>query len=565
MAKELQRAIVREKIDHIAESHGLPPDQAHLRLVFALTTGESYGDLDPEDIVDGGGDRQLDIVTIDDSSDDHLVTVTVIQASVAESMSSNKLQLMGGGLDWLLAEPKDRYLTLTNVALREKIKDFRSVRREVGAHNVAINCYFATLGDAEDLSDEFLQELERVRDRFRGGHGDFNFQILGVSELTELMRSQDPRQAPVNERIEIIYSVNQPSVLKHTAQGAHGLVCTVKAGKISEIVNAHTNIFEKNLRRFLQYKGSVNQAIRATCTSEDESQYFWFLNNGITIICDRVDLNLDPDHPYVEVQNLQIINGCQTSSTLARCLQEGVLREDTRVLVKIFQSEDPDLIPKVILGTNSQNKITSRDLKANDNVQETLQQAFQEKFGLYVERRANEYANLGRDRRSKIVSNEKIGQASLGLLHKRPSDARRRKYKIWGDDYNRVFNENTLPQAYLLAFRIVEMCNAWKRIVFSDYENDLLRRVLANGVYHVSRGAAFMWRQHDAWHDEEELSRQIVDLSDDPQMLDEFFVSSLEAIAEIIRGDASFAADDSAALKSSRLDDEFTRKLHRDV
>ena len=61
----------------------------------------------------------------------------------------------------------------------------------------------------------------------------------------------------------------------------------------------------------------MNSDIAATSSNVNESFMFWFFNNGITIVCDGCDIVDNADNPHMKLKNLQIVNGCQTSMTLA--------------------------------------------------------------------------------------------------------------------------------------------------------------------------------------------------------------------------------------------------------
>ena len=155
-------------------------------------------------------------------------------------------------------------------------------------------------------------------------------------------------------------------------------MCTTTAKEIGRIVNDDSigSIFDSNIRRFLGTRGAVNTDIKATCTSPQSSYLFWFLNNGLTAVCDGFDAVTDPDAPLIKVQNIQIVNGCQTASTLALAEREGGLTPDTRLLFKLYATNDPKLISQIVLTTNNQNKINSRDLRANDTVQMDMEAGF---------------------------------------------------------------------------------------------------------------------------------------------------------------------------------------------
>ena len=197
-------------------------------------------------------------------------------------------------------------------------------------------------------------------------------------------------------------------MIKYQTHGLKGLICTTYASEIARIVNEDDKgfIFDLNIRKYLGNLGAVNKDIKETCSNEDTSYLFWFLNNGITIVCDNVDPVNDPDDAHVKIENMQIVNGCQTSTSLAIAQSSGILQDDTKVIIKIFETSDLDLVDKVVLTTNNQNKITNRNLRANDKIQRDLERAFRI-YDYYYERKPRQYENIN-TLKYKIAPNELI-------------------------------------------------------------------------------------------------------------------------------------------------------------
>lgn len=240
-------------------------------------------------------------------------------------------------------------------------------------------------------------------------------------------------------------------MINYRADELRGLVCTVSAHEIARLVNDDPSgsVFDLNLRKFLGGRGAVNKDIMETCTSPESAHEFWFLNNGITIVCDAFDPNLDPDDPRVKLKNLQIVNGCQTATTLATAQREGELRPDVRVMTRVYETPKTGLVDKIVLTTNNQNRISSRDLRANDVVQIDMERG----FGIYdllYERKQRQHDSASQDP-TKVVPNEAVGQWYLAVVLKNPADGRGRKYKIWGELYDKIFASKQPIEPYIVA------------------------------------------------------------------------------------------------------------------
>ena len=519
--------------------------------------------MEPEDVIDGQGEYQIDVIHVDESSTESQATVTIIQATYSESLSSTKLIRLPTGLDYLLHQPKSAYEKLSNASLRDKIQQFRDLRSEFLPANIRMQCFYANLLDPDLSHGEFPDQVSRIRTDYSGAVGEFSFEVLGPSAVFDLMDRRERRGTRVQERVRIIFDQNKANLIEHSIEGVSGVVCTIPGSEIARTVNSHPTIFDENLRRFRGVGGAVNKAIMESCTASGEANLFWFLNNGITIVCDDFDVNKDFDEPFINIENLQIVNGCQTATAIAKAETDQILRPETHVLVRILKTASPDLSDKLVVTTNTQNRITARELKAKDRIQYSIQSAFENRFDLWYERTSNEFAGIARKERRPIISNQRLGQAYLEIVIKRPGDARGRLYKIWSDDYERVFNDNVYPEAYLLSYLIVEKCKELKRTKSATLRSDIRKAILANGILPISRIAAYRWRGTDDWTDQVTLSSQLDELEANPNVLDMHFEKAISVLQRIFKRDTQFSKDPSIALKSPRMDQEIDRSLYR--
>ena len=78
---------------------------------------------------------------------------------------------------------------------------------------------------------------------------------------------------------------------------------------------AGTRLFARNVRGFLG-STEINQGMEATLQGEPD--YFWYYNNGVTIVCDEAKHESSRGQNILRVTNPQVINGQQTTRTLAR-------------------------------------------------------------------------------------------------------------------------------------------------------------------------------------------------------------------------------------------------------
>lgn len=131
-------------------------------------------------------------------------------------------------------------------------------------------------------------------------------------------------------------------------------------------------LLELNVRSFLQARGKINKEIRRTILEEPE-QFFAF-NNGLTAIAEEVRTRaLDSGGTGIAwVRGLQIVNGGQTTASLHRAGK----KDDAGSKLKTIQVQAKlsviaselleDMVPRIALYANSQNKVNEADFSAND-------------------------------------------------------------------------------------------------------------------------------------------------------------------------------------------------------
>ena len=338
----LRQQLISDRVDSLAKSLNLPRDMTFLRLGHSVVTGQSIHAFDKADLVDGGQDKQVDTITI--IQDDDEAVVYIMSAKNTESFSSNAIIQTSNGLDWVFNKTKADLTTLSNTKFRDRINDLRSVLGGLGYSNVSITIAFVTNGLTSELSDEFKQEQKHILDKYDNGtFARFTFEAWGADELVTRLNAVEKRNQKIDADIPIRYDANNPSLIKYHAEGLKGLICSTSAKEIAKLVlrDVTGSIFDANIRRFLGTRGAVNSDILRTCADTATSYQFWFLNNGITVICDSFDPVTDPDNPHVKIKNMQIVNGCQTASALAIAEKEGKLAPD----VEFFSAYMKLLIP----------------------------------------------------------------------------------------------------------------------------------------------------------------------------------------------------------------------------
>jgi hypothetical protein len=226
-----------------------------------------------------------------------------------------------------------------------------------------------------------------------------------------------------------------------------GQVSTVDIAKLRE--EKGTELFDRNVRGFLGIKNSINNRIQHTLSGED-CAYFVYFNNGITITCDHFTYSPVNESPLVEMKNIQIVNGGQTTNSIHTVYKKNELKDSSTILVRVLETQKSELLPKIILSTNSQTKITSRDLRSNDEIQKCLEREIYG-YGYYYEARKGKYKDNS-DAGNKRVDAEIAAQAYVAAIQQHPADAKNKKALLFGEKYDEIFNNEIKGKELLNSF-----------------------------------------------------------------------------------------------------------------
>ena len=496
----IRQTWVEEQTERYAKELKETEDDAFLYFASSLLLGCSPDDVEPEDIVDGQQDKQIDFIHIEDDEDKSEAEITIIQAKNTRGFGSNVAIQIRNGLSWIFEHPKQQFTKLHNESFKNKITELRQLRNEYCASNLTVRVFHVTNGDSSELSAEYKEEAEILREKYNNlGFAYFEFSQIGAHELIELLNEGERNRRAIDLELTVLYDVNRASMMEFAQGDTKSLVCTVNATELAKAAQTEPrdSIFDLNVRPFYGTKGKVNRDILATCVGDDAVR-FWFLNNGVTMVCDSFDFTRDPDNPTVKVKNAQIVNGCQTTVTLRHAFEEGSLDPKVRVLLRVYATDNPRLVEKITLTTNNQNKVTDRDLRANDPVQRDIERIMHEKYDHFYERKNKQHKNLRGVNRTKLVPSPKAAQAYLAIVRAKPANARGYLGAIWSDFYEEIFESASVADL-LLSFKLLQYCREQAKIAKRTPSVAVRERACrVYGVFHIARvmGATLM---QDRW------------------------------------------------------------------
>jgi hypothetical protein len=235
------------------------------------------------------------------------------------------------------------------------------------------------------------------------------------------------------------------------------------------------NAFEDNVRVYLKQRSNINKNIKNTALDEDESDKFFFYNNGVTITCENFEYQ-GKNNALVSLFGIQVVNGSQTIHSLKEAFDENEDNfDDISLLCRIYETKNSEFKSKIAEYTNNQNPVNNRDVRSIDIIQIKLEKELNIK-GYFYERKRSQYENESKELR---IDSEKFGQAFLSFYLEMPAEAKNKKSVIFSTKYNEIFNDNLTSDIVLEVFKL------YKDIEDKKLQLKGVKTFLAHSTYYI--------------------------------------------------------------------------------
>lgn len=235
------------------------------------------------------------------------------------------------------------------------------------------------------------------------------------------------------------------------------LLATIKFSELKNLIltsdsKLRERLFVENVRNFIG-PTDVNSDIKTTLDSPDFREYFPYLNNGLTIMCDLIEKHKIKQNEFI-LTYPRIINGCQTTHILFEKFKDDPNSiDDVEIVVKVISTKDNELKKKIIFAANNQNSI-HKDLQSLNDFHEKIEQYFSgiEGLTLYFERLRGQHSQVNPP--YSRINIENLAKVYISVFKEEPHKMKSNAIqKIEEHQKSKtVFNENdNIPDYYYCA------------------------------------------------------------------------------------------------------------------
>jgi len=399
-------------------------------------------------ITDGQGDNGIDAIYYNESNK----RLTIVQSKFIKDGNSEpeaaELRAFRDGVFDLI----EGNINSFNEKIKSK-QDIINKIKEFGT-KVDIILVYTSREKLAEPANEIIRKMMLDLNGSDEEDGVFTFHLLHKKRIISSLT-----QALGGNEIKLEFLLKDFGLIKEPLLSYYG---KINGSKLKEWWDSHNDLlFRDNIRNSLG-NTTVNSIIEKTI--EERPDYFWFFNNGVTVIADKISKTAEngnnKDFGYFKAENASIVNGAQTYSTIGKCGVKGINIDKVEVPFRVIQvnKDSKELKQEITRYNNTQNTILPKDFLSQNEVQVALQEKLALSGYKYVIKRDSTSVNG-----EKIFDFDEVTEALVSTSNNPGSAA------IYKKEIGRFYNtdSNLYKSLYINtinAYRVVNSVNINRKL-----------------------------------------------------------------------------------------------------
>ncbi|WP_205853104.1 AIPR family protein [Polaromonas sp. AER18D-145] len=196
------------------------------------------------------------------------------------------------------------------------------------------------------------------------------------------------------------------------------------------------------------------------------------LNNGITIVAESFEGITDTKY---KLRHFSIVNGCQTTVSLAKAIEDSTDAKRSQVLVRVVAAKKA-LLTDIVRYNNTQNPVKLSAVRLLDPIQEALRTSFSKIGYLYAPKQ--EGSRLIKN--TKRIELDRIAQYLASMSEETILDAVRRKTELFDKSYKSCFPRGLQAEKVFLAWLLAQYVETERTALLSanKHSEDIVMKTI---------------------------------------------------------------------------------------
>lgn len=390
----------------------------YLRNIHGLNTVEAK-----DCITDGANDKQIDAVYINNQDS----TIYIIQGKFMSGEYIDAEPVREVLSSWILVQDLNQLQDAANLKLKVKINEISAALDDDYEICFELITTAKLTDQAQMDADAFSKKLSDSEEM------NANFVVVD----NEMLKFKyDEALNKTNNYINFTFQLESGKYLEVELNGTRAVLAAIPLKDCVNIPGIKDGrLFRKNVRQSLGNSNKVNKGIAKTIKKEPRD--FFFYHNGITAICSKIDIQ----NGQLTVKDLNIVNGCQSLSTIFNC-GEAAKKSYGYILFKFYEMANSEKADKITNSTNSQSAVKARDLRSNDKIVLSIKKNYEQTYpnGYMVTKRGENVDTTKYDA-GHIIQLTDLGKELIAWHSQRPTLSYS-ETKIFDIYFNQLFKKD---------------------------------------------------------------------------------------------------------------------------
>lgn len=369
----------------------------YLRNIHGLNTVEAK-----DCITDGANDKQIDAVYI--NNQDSIIYIIQGKFMSGEYIDAEPVREVLSS--WILVQDLNQLQDAANSKLKVKINEISAALDDDYEICFELITTAKLTDQAQMDADAFSKKLSDSEEM------NANFVVVD----NEMLKFKyDEALNKTNNYINFTFQLESGKYLEVELNGTRAVLAAIPLKDCVNIPGIKDGrLFRKNVRQSLGNSNKVNKGIAKTIKKEPGD--FFFYHNGITAICSKIDIQ----NGQLTVKDLNIVNGCQSLSTIISC-GEAAKKSYGYILFKFYEMANSEKADKITNSTNSQSAVKARDLRSNDKIVLSIKKNYEQTYpNGYMVTKRGENVDTTRYDAGHIIQLTDLGKELIAWHSQRP-------------------------------------------------------------------------------------------------------------------------------------------------
>jgi AIPR protein len=439
-------------------------------------------------------------------------TLMIFQCKNSKGLKQNEIEKFRHDVEDLFVKGKSK---LNTELIQPKIDEYQQLSKD--GFTIEIKYYFVYNGSNSDNQYPYNQQLSQTYnqpDEFNIWDSDRIYDKINL-----LIKAQSTRKNirfAFNPEVSNIINSDKQGLYTYSVGNVRAANFRISAEELFRLVdielstnNTFDFLFSENIRGFMGFKVRPNKRMKETLLDANNAIYFPFLNNGITIICERMEIpsNLQGGKYILPSYNPMIVNGLKTTHAIYKIYENdkknGINHlQNVFVNVRLYETSDIQVVEMITDATNTQTPISYKDKVSNKDFNVYVKQVFANIGVAFLNKRGESFSNsLSRELKPTIESDTLL-RFWYATFYEEPETAKNSVYEVMEAIFDAT-NDSNLPlhklfngtkdspiyQQLIYVFKIYLFVQAKKQYLLDtkEYISHAIE-LIAYGMYRYAEG-----------------------------------------------------------------------------